>query len=95
MKKMLVLVVSVLISSSVLACEKPANKPIFPDINTAVPAQMIKTHGEVKAYVKEMEEYLNCAPLSASEKDKQLEEVKKYAAEFNELVKAYKNKNGG
>lgn len=28
------------------ACEKPGKKPAFPDINTAVAAQMIKAHAD-------------------------------------------------
>lgn len=55
------------------ACEKPGKKPVFPDINTAVAAQMIKAHAEVKSYVAAMQTYLSCSKLSVSEQDRRLE----------------------
>lgn len=74
-------------------CEKPGEKPTFPDINTAVAAQMIKAHADVKSYVAAMQTYLACSKLSVSEQEKRLEELKDYAADFNKLIAEFKNKN--
>jgi hypothetical protein len=74
-------------------CEKPGEKPAFPDINTAVAAQMIKAHADVKAYVKAMQDYLGCSKLSAADKERRLAELKKYADDFNKLISDFKSKN--
>lgn len=78
-----------------LGCEKPGAQPIFPDVNSAVAAQMIKTHTEVKTYVKAMQDYLACSKLSVSDKERRLAELKKYADDFNKLITEFKNKNKG
>ena len=95
MKKILMCVVCVVLAKSALACDKPGEKPPFPDINTAVAAQMIKAHADVKAYVKLTQDYLGCAKLSAAEQQRQLDELKKYASDFNKLIAEFKNKNKG
>lgn len=74
-------------------CEKPGEKPVFPDINTAVAAQMIKAHADVKGYVKAMQDYLACSKLSVADQERQLSELKKYADDFNKLIAEFKNKN--
>ena len=95
MKKILITVVFLWLSPVVLGCEKPGEKPPFPDINTAVAAQMIKAHADVKAYVKATQDYLGCAKLSSAEQQRQLEELKKYAGDFNKLIAEFKSKNKG
>ncbi len=79
----------------VSACEKPGDKPAFPDINTAVAAQMIKAHADVKSYVKAMQDYLACSKLSITDKERRLADLKKYADDFNKLIAEFKNKNKG
>lgn len=75
------------------ACEKPGEKPEFPDVNTAVAAQMIKAHADVKVYVKATQDYLICSKMSVAEQQRKLAELKKYADDFNKLIVEYKNKN--
>lgn len=92
--KITIVVIFLLISSALsYGCEKPGEKPVFPDINTAVAAQMIKAHADVKAYVKAMQDYLACSNMSVSDKERRLEELKKYADSFNKLINEFKNKN--
>jgi hypothetical protein len=74
-------------------CEKPSEKPDFPDVNTAVAAQMIKTHADVKSYVKTMQDYLACSKMSVAEQERRLAELKKYADDFNKLIAEFKRKN--
>ncbi len=76
-----------------ICCEKPGEKPDFPDVDTAVAAQMIKAHADVKHYVKAMQDYLSCSRLSVVEKEKRLSDLKKYADDFNKLIAEFKNKN--
>lgn len=93
MKKMVIIILFWGLVQPAVACDKPGEKPSFPDINTAVAAQMIKAHAEVKAYVKATQDYLGCAKLSVAEQQRQLEALKQYAAEFNQLIAEFKNKN--
>lgn len=74
------------------ACEKPGEKPEIPDPNSAVTAQMVKANKEVKAYVTAMEEYLNCARLSSGKHDRAVRELKDFAGQFNEAVRAFKKR---
>lgn len=96
MKKYLVaFALTTTLSSGAYACAKPVAKPEFPDAETAVSAQMVKANNDVKAYVKEMQEYLGCARLSKSAEKNELDELKAYAESFNQVIRAYKAKNGG
>lgn len=96
MKKYLVaFALTAVVSSGAYACNKPASKPEFPDAETAVSAQMVKANNDVKAYVKEMQEYLGCARLSKTAEKNELDELKAYAESFNQVIRAYKAKNGG
>jgi hypothetical protein len=95
MKKYLVAItLMTAVSSGAYACSKPATKPEFPDPQTAVSAQMVKSNNEVKTYVKEVQDYLGCARLSKSAEKKELDELKAYADSFNEIIRAYKAKAG-
>lgn len=82
------------VSSGAYACSKPESKPEFPDGQTAVSAQMVKAHNDVKAYVKAVEEYLGCARLSKSAEKKELDELKAFAESFNEVIRTYKARGG-
>lgn len=96
MKKHLVaFALTTVVSSGAYACSKPTVKPEFPDAETAVSAQMIKANNEVKAYVKEMQDYLGCARLSKSAEKQELDDLKAYAESFNVIIREYKAKNGG
>ena len=92
----LFVVASTLIASCVLsslasaACEKPAAKPAIPDVATVVTAQMIKANNDVKAYVKDMETYLGCAGLPRSETKKEVDALKQFADDFNQVVREFK-----
>ncbi|ACE85539.1 hypothetical protein [Cellvibrio japonicus] len=83
------------VGAQVQACSKPSDKPSFPDPQTAVSAQMVKAHNDVKAYVKAIETYLGCAGLSRSAERKEMDELKKFAESFNEIVRAYKQRSAG
>ena len=78
------------ISSTAMACSKPANKPEIPDVNTVVTAQMVKANNDVKTYVKEVQDYLGCAKLPRSQEARELDELKKFADDFNEVVREFK-----
>ena len=82
-------------SALVLACADRPEKPNLPDPSMAVTAQMIKAHNDVKSYVKSMQEYLGCAKLPATEEKKELDDLTKYAEDFNKVIKEYKAAHGG
>lgn len=87
---------SVLASSLATAgCDKPAAKPEIPDAATVVTAQMVKANNDMKAYVKGMETYLGCAGLARSEEKKELDDLKQFAEDFNQVVRAFKAKSAG
>src|SRR5690606_12326043 len=86
---------SSLVSTFAFACSKPAAKPEIPDAATVVTAQMVKANNDVKAYVKAVQDYVGCAGLSRSEEKEELEELQKFAEEFNVVVRAYKARSAG
>ena len=86
---------SCLVSSFAAACAKPAAKPDIPDAATVVTAQMVKANNDMKAYVKDMETYLGCAGLPRSDEKKELDDLKKFADDFNQVVRAFKAKAAG
>lgn len=79
--------VSCVASSFAAACAKPAAKPEIPDVATVVTAQMVKANNEVKAYVQSVETYLGCAGLARSETKKEMDELKKFAEDFNQVIR--------
>lgn len=90
------LTATLLVNASVaMACDARPEKPVLPDPASAVTAQMIKAHNDVKSYVKSMQEYLGCAKLPASEEKKELEDLTKYAEDFNKVIRDYKAAHGG
>ena len=84
------LVASCMASSLVMACEKPAAKPEIPDVAKVATAQMVKANNDVKVYVKGVETYLGCAGLARSEEKKELDDLKRFAEDFNKVVREYK-----
>jgi hypothetical protein len=90
MKMKSVLALSCMFPMLALCCDKPGEKPAFPDVNTAVAAQMIKAHADVKSYVKSVEDYLACSNLSLVDKERRIEDLKKYADDFNKLIAEFK-----
>jgi hypothetical protein len=86
-------VASCMASSLVSACAKPESKPEIPDVATVVTAQMVKANNDMKAYVQGVQTYLGCAGLARSQEKKELDELKKLADEFNEVVRAFKAKS--
>lgn len=88
-------IMSCVVSSMAAACTKPAAQPEIPDAATVVTAQMVKANNDVKAYVKEMETYIGCAGLSRSEEKKEIDALKKFAEEFNQVIRAYKARSTG
>lgn len=85
---------SLLISVPSFACSKPDVKPEIPDADTVVTAQMVKANNEVKAYVKAVEEYIACAKLPRSQEKQEIDDLKKFAEDFNVVVRAFKAKSG-
>lgn len=81
---------SCMVSSFAAACVKPAAKPEIPDAATVVTAQMVKANNDMKAYVKDMEAYLGCAGLPRSDEKKELDDLKQFAEDFNQVVRAFK-----
>ncbi|HSX51326.1 MAG TPA: hypothetical protein VLF09_10230 [Cellvibrio sp.] len=89
-------IASCVVSSMAAAgCDKPAAKPEIPDAATVVTAQMVKANNDMKAYVKSMQDYLGCAGLSRSEQKKELDDLQKFAEDFNVVVRAYKARSAG
>jgi outer membrane murein-binding lipoprotein Lpp len=89
-------VASCVVSSMAAAgCAKPAAKPEIPDAATVVTAQMVKANNDMKAYVKDVETYLGCAGLPRSEEKKELESLKQFAEDFNQVVRAFKARSAG
>lgn len=82
-------------SIATAACERPAVKPEIPDAATVVTAQMIKANNDMKAYVKNMETYLGCAGLSRSDEKKELDDLKKFAEDFNQVIREFKARSAG
>ena len=82
-------------SFAAAACDKPAAKPEIPDAATVVTAQMVKANNDMKAYIKGVETYLGCAGLARSDEKKELDDLKKFAEDFNQVVRAFKAKSAG
>ena len=78
------------LSSMSFACTKP-EKPVLPDVDSAVLAQMVKAQKEVKKYLKTAEAYLECEK-NDSRHDRMVSEMKSIGSSFNKLVKNYKAK---
>lgn len=77
------------------ACSKPDAKPEIPDAATVVTAQMVKANNDMKAYVKAVEEYIGCARLSKSEERREYDDLKKFAEDFNVVVREFKSRSAG
>jgi hypothetical protein len=56
---------------------------------------MVKANNDMKAYVKGMESYLVCAGLGRSDEKKELDDLKKFADDFNQVVRAFKARSAG
>ena len=96
---------SLIISNAFAECNPPGQIRI-PDGSTATSEEMVNGQKQVKAYMAEMEAYLQCmddesAALGDAETDEQkrihiekhnaaVEEMEAIAASFNEQVRAYK-----
>ncbi len=91
----LTLGVTSLASGLAAACDKPSDKPEIPNADTVVTAQMVKANNDMKAYVKSMQDYLGCAKLSRSEEKTELDNLKKFAEDFNVVVRAFKARSAG
>jgi hypothetical protein len=89
-KYVIALTLTAALSSGAYACSKPATKPDFPDPATAVSAQMVKANNDVKAYVQGVQDYLGCAGLARSEEKKELDDLKKFADDFNQVIRDFK-----
>lgn len=83
-------VASCMASSLVMACVKPAAKPVIPEATDVATAQMIKANNDVKVYVQAVEAYLGCAGLARNEEKKELDELKQFAEDFNKVVREFK-----
>ncbi|AQT62118.1 hypothetical protein CBP51_05930 [Cellvibrio mixtus] len=88
-------VASCMASSLASACAKPAAKPEIPDAATVVAAQMVKANNDVKAYVQGVQDYIGCAGLARSEEKKELDELKKFADDFNKVIREFKARSAG
>jgi len=82
-------------SSAAMACSKPDPKPEIPDADTVVTAQMVKANNDMKAYVKGVEDYLKCAKLSRGDEKREMDDLKKFAEDFNAVVRAFKARSAG
>ena len=85
----------VMSSMAAAGCAKPAAKPEIPDAATVVTAQMVKANNDMKAYVSEMQTYLGCAGLPRSDEKKELDDLKQFAEDFNQVVRAFKARSAG
>ena len=71
-------------------CPRPS-APEIPDPNSAVTAQMVKAQKEVKAFIADAESYLKCV-RRPSEHDSMVDEMESVANNFNQSIRAYKEK---
>ncbi|UTA47121.1 hypothetical protein L1F30_13240 [Simiduia sp. 21SJ11W-1] len=85
------LVTAALFSGATFACDKPA-APELPDPASAVTAQMIKAKNDVKAYLDAANSYIECVKGNASRHNAMIGEMETVAANFNEAVRAYKER---
>jgi hypothetical protein len=81
-----------MVSSPVLACEKPSAPASIPDGATASKEDMLAAKKSVDAFKSGMEEYFACEKSSAK-KDAAGAELVKVADRFNAQVKAFKAKS--
>lgn len=72
------------------SCEEP-ELPVLPDSETAVIAQMKKAKNDVKQYLGDAQVYLECT-RSTVRHDAVVDKMKTLGEEFNELVRAYKER---
>jgi hypothetical protein len=81
------------LSSLILACEAPSEKPQIPDPNTAETPQMVKANNAVREYVAAMTDYLNCARMSSAQHRREVRELEEFAEEFNEAIRVFRARN--
>lgn len=84
----------VALSGASFACSEPAQPAEFPDVATAVAAQMVKANNDMKAYVRAMEKYIGCAGMSRRDEVKAFEKLEAYTESFNKLVRKFKSRKG-
>ena len=78
-------------SQYALACEAP-KKPVLPDINTTVVAEMIKTQKEVKKYMALGKAFLDCSNNTKNSND-MVDNMAEVGNGFNALIKEFKARN--
>jgi hypothetical protein len=76
------------LSSASMACSKP-EKPALPVAEDAVLAQMVKAQKDVKKYIKQSNQFLECVK-SNNKHDRMVSEMKAVGKSFNKIVKVYK-----
>jgi hypothetical protein len=87
-----VAILCAMVSTPVLACEKPSAPASIPDGATASKEDMLAAKKSVDAFKSGMEEYFACEKSSAK-KDAAGAELVKVADRFNAQVKAFKAKS--
>ena len=73
------------------ACEEPT-EPTLPNAETTVTAEMVKAQNDVKEFIAAAEHYLSCVRSDAKH-NKMVSRMEEVAAEFNQVVRAFKERN--
>jgi hypothetical protein len=74
-------------------CRAPAAPDKFPEPQTATEENMVAAQQMVKSYLAEMETALKC--MDNTRHDAALDDMKKVAAKFNTVLRAYRAKQSG
>ena len=72
------------------ACEAPT-EPSIPNADTAVTAEMVKAQNDVKQYMTDAQNYLQCV-RNDTQHNRMVSRMEEIAAEFNQTVRAFKER---
>lgn len=75
------------------ACSEPS-KPQLPDPSTAVTPEMVKAKREVKQYMSDVDNYLNCKRLNTRQHNSMVDKMQSVANSFNDIIRQYKQRQG-
>jgi hypothetical protein len=83
--------------SAAEACHQPPAPGNFPEGTSATETSIVAAQQSVKQYLSEMEGTLKCYELGHLDhaRDVAVDDMKKVAAKFNAVLKAYKAKQAG
>ncbi|MCV6615840.1 MAG: hypothetical protein OIF35_12775 [Cellvibrionaceae bacterium] len=80
--------------SSFASCAEPA-APSLPNPDTAVTPEMVKAKKQVKQYMAEVDKYLSCKRLSTRQHNAMVDKMHSLANNFNDVIRAFKERKQG